>query len=122
MTRSVVVFPHPDGPSSVKNSPSATCTDTPSSAWTPLNRLTTSVRRTSIFRSPPDSRLRAVQPFQLGVPLEHKLPERVVHQAVASLGGVVIVDIANRFVEEGAHARELGHARQWRTRRAFHLV
>ena len=30
--RSVVVLPHPDGPSRVKNSPGATARDTPSSA------------------------------------------------------------------------------------------
>src|SRR5919108_4543467 len=42
--RSVVVLPHPLGPSSEKNSPSAISSDTSSTALTPPNRLLTPTR------------------------------------------------------------------------------
>ena len=50
-TRSSVVLPEPDGPSSARNSPGATVSDTPSSAATPLNDLRRS--RNSTFTAMP---------------------------------------------------------------------
>src|SRR5579885_3549347 len=47
MTRSVVVLPEPDGPSSVKNSPAATSTSTPATATTSPYVLRTPRRETS---------------------------------------------------------------------------
>src|SRR5512147_1711722 len=45
--RSVVVFPQPDGPRSAKNDPRGISSETPSTARTSANSLTTSSRRTS---------------------------------------------------------------------------
>src|SRR5919199_1570978 len=45
--RSVVVFPEPDGPRSVKNSPRATSRSTPATACTSAYDLRTPTRRTS---------------------------------------------------------------------------
>src|ERR671914_195892 len=45
--RSVVVLPHPEGPSREKNSPSAIVKETPSTATTSLKCFVTSWRRTS---------------------------------------------------------------------------
>src|ERR1700676_556562 len=42
ISRSIVVLPHPEGPSSVQNSPSATENDTASTAATPSKRFDTS--------------------------------------------------------------------------------
>src|SRR5512141_2949239 len=46
--RSVVVLPHPDGPSKLKNSPSAISSERSSTAATSPNSLETRSRRTSI--------------------------------------------------------------------------
>src|ERR1700729_3686156 len=52
-SRSVVVLPHPDGPSSEKNSPPATCRSIASTATTSSKRLVSATNVTSPATAPP---------------------------------------------------------------------
>src|SRR5687767_4864051 len=109
MRRSSVVLPQPEGPSSVKSSPSSTSTVAWSTAATPAKRLTTS--RSTIFTR--ESRL---------------LPDRLDVLAVALLellapllGDVLVVHVGYGRVEVRAHpARELHGHLDLRAGRALH--
>ena len=81
--RSVVVLPHPDGPSSAKNEPRGISSETRSTARTSANSLTTSTSRTSgaiepslTQRPPPEA--------VAGAPVVELLPELEVEEG---LGG-----------------------------------
>src|SRR3990170_834736 len=124
MMRRVVVFPQPEGPSRVKNSPSSITSDTPASAASPLKRFTTPSKRTRIASpSGPHPATSVAEPLlQIVVPLQDELSEYIVHLTVPSLCGVVVVDVAHRLVEERARPGEFSHALQRRTRGTLHPV
>src|SRR5512145_3030379 len=89
-SRSSVVLPHPEGPSSVNSSPSFTSSETPATAVTSPKRLTTS--RSSIFTL-------GLLPGGLDVGAEPGL------ERLGALGRHrLVVDVGDLAVEVGAHA------------------
>src|SRR5215212_1364522 len=95
MRRSSVVLPQPDGPSSVKSSPSPISSSTPLTAASAPKRFVSP--RTPILIK------KSVLFLQL-VPVRfYVLAELVVHLLVARLRLVVVVQVGDFLVEVGAH-------------------
>src|SRR5688572_4802163 len=103
--RRVVVLPHPDGPSSEKNSPARTSRDTPSTARTSPKRFSRSMRRISAVATSLGAIIGRPEPTfgtwdaARGVPLSATSPrplrdarERALPIGIERLAGLVQVD------------------------------
>src|SRR4029434_5283403 len=114
MSRSSVVLPHPEGPSSVNSSPSAISRCVRSTAMVAPNRLTTPCSEIFIRAGPLVGRL----PDSLDVGPEARL------EGLRALGRhALVVDVADLTVEVGPHAAgELHGQLRSRAGRALHLV
>src|SRR5437773_7932253 len=135
ISRSSVVLPQPDGPSSVNSSPSAISREMRSTAVVLAKRLVTSLSAIFIMargdpRRPPSNSPIHVAPDTVGVALLWLLPggldvgaEFGLERFGALGGDGLVVDVRELAVEVGAHAAgELhGHLRRG-AGRALHLV
>src|SRR3954452_7549893 len=132
--RSAVVFPHPDGPTRTRNSPSLMSSERSCTAWKPLSyTLSTSLKTTSAI-DPPDveggavrrqdavARVLAVQRLELRVRGNDRIVRRSRRETEKALGTrlaqvrnriVRDVEVADTAVRErmarAAEPRECGH-------------